>query len=225
MRLPPALAPPRPPALAAHIVRPGVEQQESLSPLDAAMLHVFRWALRQQTCVPASATPGFRGMVEELRTYQRGASVAEQREVAFQTMAALGGPLPATFKLVASERSWAPASLAFCTSVLLHFLVGDLTLTQRKTGDARGGGVVVERCAVLEQTGCKGICVHMCKVPTEQFFAERWGVPLHMAPNFETGQCQLSFGEVPPAVDEDPTMPAGCLAGCPAAVLGSRGRL
>lgn len=156
-------------------------------------------------------------MLEELRLYQRGASLDEQQQISFQTMVALGGPVPATFKLVAAQTEWGPAALAFVTSKLLRFLVGDLSLTQRKAGDDRPGGVLIERCAVLEQSGCKGLCIHMCKVPTERLFKERFGLPLHMAPNFETCQCQLSFGESPPAVDDDPSLPPGCLPGCPAA--------
>ena len=209
LTLPPALSAPRPPA-SATTIQPLADKQPRppLEPLDAAMLTAFRWQLQQQTA-EVVATPGFEGMIEELRHYQARANLSEQQEVGFRTMVALGGPIPATFKFIASRTDWGPGALAWWTSKLLGFLVGDLTRTQRKAGDTRTGGVLVERCAVLEQSGCKGTCVHMCKVPTERFFAERWGMPLHMAPNFETCQCQLSFGEAPPALEEDPTLPLG----------------
>ena len=38
-----------------------------------------------------------------------------------------------------------------------------------------------------------------------------------MTPNFETGQCQLVFGVEPLPVEEDPTLPSGCLTRCPMA--------
>ena len=69
---------------------------------------------------------------------------------------------------------------------------------------------------MLEGSGCKGVYAKMCKVPTERFFAERWGVPLSMEPNFETGACQLRFGVAPVALEEDATIPPGCLGRCPA---------
>ena len=55
----------------------------------------------------------------------------------------------------------------------------------------------------------------MCKVPTQRFFAERWGVLLSMEPNFETGSCQLRFGVEPVELEDDLTIPSGCLGRCP----------
>jgi len=55
----------------------------------------------------------------------------------------------------------------------------------------------------------------MCKVPTQRFFDEKWGVPLAMEPNFETGSCQLRFGVEPVDLEDDLTIPSGCLGRCP----------
>mmetsp|Transcript_26868 Transcript_26868/g.39920 ORF Transcript_26868/g.39920 Transcript_26868/m.39920 type:complete len:105 (-) Transcript_26868:256-570(-) len=84
--------------------------------------------------------------------------------------------------------------------------------------DGRGGGLLVERCRVLEGSNCKGVCTKMCKVPTQRFFKERWGVPLSMEPNFETGACQLRFGVDPLPLEDDATIPPGCLGRCPAII-------
>jgi hypothetical protein len=83
--------------------------------------------------------------------------------------------------------------------------------------DGLPGGVYAERCRFLEETKCKGLCLNMCKLPTEQFFKETMGMDMTMAPNFETGECRLSFGLAPKPVEEDETIPAGCLQGCGAA--------
>ena len=40
------------------------------------------------------------------------------------------------------------------------------------------------------------------------------GLPLRVLPNFETQECQWSFGEPSPPPAEDPTWPKGCLVGC-----------
>ena len=55
----------------------------------------------------------------------------------------------------------------------------------------------------------------MCKVPTQRFFDEKWGIPLAMEPNFETGSCQLRFGVEPVDLEDDLTIPSGCLSRCP----------
>ena len=103
---------------------------------------------------------------------------------------------------------------------VLPFLVGEMALTQRAPGDTRAGGVQVTSCKVLEESGCSGLCLNMCKRPTEKMFAEKWGVPLYMQPNFETRECSLSFGVVPVPVEEDEAVPQGCLSSCPMQLQG-----
>ncbi|KAL3924252.1 MAG: hypothetical protein SGPRY_003972 [Prymnesium sp.] len=168
-----------------------------LSAVEEGVLSLFRWQLQQRTgSVESSAS--FEGMLQELTLFQRSSSLAQQQRASFETMVALAGPIPSTFQAVASKASWGPGALAWFTKHMLRFLVGEMSLTQRKEGDRRAGGVLIERCTVLEQSGCKGLCVHMCKLPTEKLFAERWGIPLHMAPNlrqlpvWETAHKQLT---------------------------------
>ena len=213
--LPAAASLVRPPPAASSIRLPPATSDCTLSPMDAVLLAAFRWQTQQQTGAHDSE-PGFHGMLRELRQYQRGHTTQEQADASLRIMTSLAGPIPAIFRPFAGE-PWAPSALAWCTTKFLGFLVGKTHLTQRRAGDPRGGGVLVEKCAVLEHGGCKGLCVHMCKLPTERMFAEQWGLPLHMAPNFETCECQLSFGVVPPPVEEDASLPTGCLGSCPLA--------
>ena len=209
---PPVLASPR----GSSIRIPLPVAERTLSPVEVLLLAAFRWQTQQQTGCKSDES-GFAGMLEELREFQRDNTVDEQAAASGSIMEALSGPFPSVFRLFASQ-PWAPSSLSFCTTHILGFLVGDMTLTEREAGDRRGGGVRVEKCAVLEHSGCMGLCVNMCKLPTERMFAEKWGMPLHMQPNFETCECQLSFGVSPPPVDQDTTLPAGCLGSCPLAL-------
>mgnify|MGYP003683886465 CR=1 FL=1 len=214
--LPPAARPMSRPAPSGPSIRPQplAPEPPPLSPVDELLLALFRRELRAQTGVYDSR-PGFEGMLSELREYQLAHNVKEQADCSEAIMGALGGPIPEIFNHVAAKRSWAPGALAICTTFFLRFLVGDMNLTQRAPGDVRGGGVLIRRCKVLEQGGCKGLCVNMCKIPTERYFADRWGTPVTMSPNFETLQCQLSFGVAPPPKEElESLLPAGCLNGC-----------
>ena len=79
--------------------------------------------------------------------------------------------------------------------------------------DGRPGGLVVERCKFLQESNCKGMCLNSCKLPAQALFDEL-GLPLRVSPNFETQECQWSFGEEAPPVADDPTWPKGCVAGC-----------
>ncbi|KAL7449789.1 hypothetical protein ACHAWC_001810 [Mediolabrus comicus] len=142
--------------------------------------------------------------------------------------------------MLSKQRTRYPTApiLAWFAKYLLPFLVGDMTLTSTTSTTTtsaptaittaenisdnynnNGGGLLVERCRVLEGSNCKGICTKMCKVPTQRFFAERWAIPLSMEPNFETGSCQLRFGVEPTDLEDDLTIPPGCLCRCPAAAV------
>ena len=217
MVLPPAAAPVRPSSVnAAELLRPppSLETPPPPSIIDDAALAAFRWQLQQQTGCTREE-PGFEGMLNELRDYQASHTVSEQTELSYDVMVALVGPIPWLVKIIASKQDWAPGVLAWFTRLLLPFLVGEMTLTQREAGDTAAGGVLVHRCKVLDESGCAGLCLNMCKRPTEKFFADEWGVPLHMQPNFETHECSLAFGVVPLPAESDPSIPQGCLTGCP----------
>lgn len=215
--LPPAAPRPNPYKNGADVPLVGVDQNPyELSPLDRALLGAFRRTLQEQTNVSWPELQDFDGLVAELRIYQASHSIVEQAEVSENTMRALAGPIPSLYRSLVPI-SLSPGILAWFTARLLKFLVGRMTVTERAQGDHRAGGVLIERCSVLENSQCMGICLRMCKLPTEKFFAESWGTPLHMQPNFETYECQLSFGVEPPAPETDPTLPQGCLTQCPSA--------
>eukprot|EP00854_Cymbomonas_tetramitiformis_P007897 gene7897-9380_t len=71
-------------------------------------------------------------------------------------------------------------------------------------------GVLLERCRVLEESGCASVCLNVCKVPTQRFFTEEINLPLTMIPNYETFECQFVFGATPPPPDEDPAFNTPC---------------
>ncbi|CAI5961012.1 unnamed protein product [Closterium sp. NIES-64] len=81
-------------------------------------------------------------------------------------------------------------------------------------------GVKIERCRYLETSGCVGMCVNLCKMPTQHFFTHELGVPLTMEPNFEDFSCRMVFGLPPPLPSLDPALQQPCTAtSCPAARL------
>lgn len=47
----------------------------------------------------------------------------------------------------------------------------------------------------MQESGCVGMCVNLCKSPTEHFFTQELGMPLYMKPNFETLECEMVFGQ------------------------------
>ena len=106
---------------------------------------------------------------------------------------------------------YAPALTAVVSPYAFGFLVGPATLNRRSDGEI--GGLVVEKCKFLQESNCKGMCLNSCKLPAQSLFGEL-GLPLRVSPNFETQECQWSFGEAAPPPADDPTWPKGCVQGC-----------
>lgn len=78
-------------------------------------------------------------------------------------------------------------------------------------------GLLVKRCRFLEESGCASVCVNACKIPTQNFFIQDMGLPLTMTPDYETHECQFSFGLIPNATEELEAKSTPCLARCPSA--------
>jgi len=178
-----------------------------------------------------SDKPGIQGLLEQGRTFmlQPGQTPEAQHKMVYDTLAGLMTPvLPPFYRIFMSGivpklgTEWdgkqlgpwfyAPWLTSFVTPTFFGFLVGPSYPNRRKDGQL--GGLVVEKCKFLQESGCKGLCLHQCKLPAQQFFQEELGLPLTVTPNFVTQECQWSFGEKPLPPNEDPSFPKGCLAGC-----------
>jgi len=189
------------------------------SAFDQFCLAIFRLLVQGQTGFK-SEKDGYTGLVEEAQQYMidQRATVEDQQQMVKNILETAAGPaVPPVYRLFMAGPSpsgwpWAPALTAFFTPLFFKFLVGPNRADVREDGAI--GGVYVERCRFLEETGCKGLCLNMCKVPTQEFFKETLGLDMLMKPNYETNECRLSFGIKPLPIEEDPDVPSGCLACC-----------
>lgn len=50
----------------------------------------------------------------------------------------------------------------------------------------------------------------MCKVPTQDFFTDEFGLPLTMKPNFEDLSCEMIFGQHPQPMEKDEAFKQPC---------------
>lgn len=208
--------------------------------LDKVLLHIFRKQVEQYTGGIQSSQPGIVGLVEQGRTFmlQPNQTPEQQHTMVRNTLAALMTPaLPPFYRIFMSGivpfssstttttnpsqqqqqqqyGPWwyAPYLTTIVTSPLFGFLVGPSHVNRRRDGQM--GGLLVEKCKFLQESNCKGMCLHQCKLPAQQFFDETLGMPLSVQPNFVTQECQWNFGETPVPIDKDTTFPQGCLVGC-----------
>lgn len=91
--------------------------------------------------------------------------------------------------------------------------INDVEVDGGKIG--RSQGLLVKRCRFLEESGCASVCVNSCKIPTQNFFMQDMGLPLTMTPDYETFECQFSFGLTPTDQGELDAKDTPCLSRCP----------
>jgi hypothetical protein len=207
-----------------------VSYEESI--LDKVLLQIFRNLVTKNTGGVTSSKPGIDGLLEQGRTYMLQANQTDeaQHRMVRDTLRGLMTPvLPPFYRIFMSGiippifgTEWdgkqlgpwfyAPYLTSFVTPTFFGFLVGPSYPNRRK--DGKLGGLIVEKCKFLQESGCKGLCLHQCKLPAQQFFKEELGLPLTVSPNFVTQECQWSFGEEPLPPSKDPSFPKGCLVGC-----------
>lgn len=199
--------------------------------LDKLLLSIFRKLVEKNTGGVKSDTPGLLGLLEQGRTFmlQPGQTADAQHKMVRDTLGGLMTPvLPPFYRIFMAgivpslgtsadgkqigPWFYAPWLTSFVTPTFFAFLVGPSYTNRRQ--DGAPGGLVVEKCQFLQESGCKGLCLHQCKLPAQEFFAQELGVPLTVIPNFETQECQWSFGQEPVEPADDPAFPKGCLTGC-----------
>lgn len=74
--------------------------------------------------------------------------------------------------------------------------------------------VHLKECKYLKEAGCKSACIFLCKGPTQDFFNSELGMPVYMKPNFTDNSCDLQFGVIPPASNDDPAYVEPCFFTC-----------
>lgn len=107
--------------------------------------------------------------------------------------------------------------VARATALSCQWLMGPCSVNSVDLPDGYSctSGVFVERCKYLEESKCIGICINTCKLPTQTFFKDCMGVPLHMEPNFSDYSCQFKFGVPAPLPTSDEALQEPCLEICP----------
>ncbi|PIA48779.1 hypothetical protein AQUCO_01300010v1 [Aquilegia coerulea] len=139
--------------------------------------------------------------VDVSRKVMQGRSRAQQQQVVRE------------FRKLFPPTKWAAEFNAALTVPFFHWLVGPSEVIEVEVnGVKQKSGVHIKKCRYLENSGCVGQCVNMCKIPTQDFFTNEFGLPLTMIPNFEDMSCDMVYGQIPPPFEEDPASKQPCYA-------------
>ena len=191
---------------------------------DNAIDRVFIWLFSRKMASAIGAKTqlsGYSGFVDLSKQIMKGRDGEQQQAAVAKVLRSLVPPpvlwlirtLFSPTRLVCVLNAWFAAQL-------FEWLVGPCKVVEAdvegEEGEVRSqpSAVQIEKCRYLEESQCVGMCVNMCKLPTQTFFTQEFGIPLTMVPNFEDFSCQMIFGQVPPPVEEDEALAQPCLAEC-----------
>ncbi|KAK9664197.1 hypothetical protein RND81_14G025300 [Saponaria officinalis] len=150
--------------------------------------------------------------VDVSRRVMLGRSRLEQQQVVREVLLSMLPPgAPAQFRKLFPPTKWAAEFNAALTVPFFHWLVGPSEVIEVEiNGVKQRSGVRIKKCRYLENSGCVGMCVNMCKIPTQDFFTNEFGLALTMNPNFEDMSCEMLYGQSPPRLEEDPAAKQPC---------------
>ncbi|PWA79406.1 hypothetical protein CTI12_AA113740 [Artemisia annua] len=91
------------------------------------------------------------------------------------------------------------------TALFFPWLIGPCEVRESEfEGNKERNVVHVKKGRFLESTNCAGMCTNLCKIPSQEFIKDSFGVPCTMVPNFDDMSCEMIFGQEPPALKDDP---------------------
>jgi len=162
---------------------------------------------------------GFAGVVDLSKRIMQGRSPAQQQAIVAKVLGSLvPAPVLWLIRTLFSPTRWVCESNAWFAARLFPWLIGPCELVEAEVTGADGqtrvqkSDVHIQKCRYLEESGCVGLCVNLCKLPTQQFFTEKFGIPLTLTPNFEDLSCEMVFGQVPPMLESEAAYYQPCLS-------------
>ncbi|KAM5563620.1 beta-carotene isomerase D27, chloroplastic [Rosa sericea] len=159
---------------------------------------------------------GFKSLVEAASAASRNFNPEKQREIVVQALqGAFPRPILSLIKALLPESKFAREYFAIFTTVFFAWLVGPCEVRESEFNGSKEKNVVhIPKCRFLEETNCVGMCINMCKMPSQSFIKDTLGMPVNMVPNFDDMSCQMIFGEEPPELLNDPALKQPCFKLC-----------
>jgi hypothetical protein len=185
--------------------------------LDRLFIWLFSYKM-SQALGTGTELSGYSGVVDLSKQIMQGRNAQQQQIIVARILQSFV-PVPVLWTI---RTFFAPTRLvcvlnAWFAARLFGWLVGPCEVAEAEidlpdgTVRSQPSAVQIKKCRYLADSGCVGMCVNMCKVPTQEFFTEKFGIPLTMKPNFEDLSCQMIFGQIPPPPEVDDAYQQPCL--------------
>ncbi|EOX94607.1 hypothetical protein QUC31_004605 [Theobroma cacao] len=159
---------------------------------------------------------GYESLVEAAAMMSKKFNPSRQQELVIQ---ALNSAIPRIIlnmiKTLLPQSQFTREYFAAFTTVFFAWLIGPSEVRASELNGRREKNVVhVRKCRFLEQSNCVGMCINLCKMPSQAFIKDSLGMPVNMVPNFDDMSCEMIFGQDPPASNDDPALKQPCYKLC-----------
>ena len=190
--------------------------------LDRLCIWLFSRKMANAIGAPMPAS-GYGGFVDLSKQIMQGRDAQQQQAAVARVLRSLvPAPVLWIIRTVFSPTRLVCVLNAWFAAQMFEWLVGPCEVGEAEVQGLDGAvrqqpsAVNIQKCRYLEESQCVGMCVNMCKLPTQTFFTEKFGIPLTMTPDFSDLSCKMVFGQVPPEPEADEAFTQGCLSECDA---------
>ncbi|GJU77747.1 beta-carotene isomerase D27, chloroplastic-like protein [Tanacetum coccineum] len=175
---------------------------------------------------------GYESLVAAAGAVFRGFDLIEQRKLVVKALQnAVPGPvsfmassfsfvivvltcfsrMPNGIKTMMPPSKFSREYFAAFTTLFFPWLIGSCEVRESEfEGNKERNVVHIKKCRFLESSNCAGMCTNLCKIPSQEFIKDSFGVPFTMVPNFDDMSCEMIFGQEPPALKDDPAFKQPC---------------
>ncbi|KAK4801764.1 hypothetical protein SAY86_022251 [Trapa natans] len=159
---------------------------------------------------------GYENLVEAATAVYKNYNPILQRELVILALQrAFPRPILALIRTVMPNSRFTREFFAAFTTVFFAWLVGACEVKESEVNGRRERNVVnIKKCRFLEESNCVGMCLNLCKVPSQTFIKDFLGMPVNMVPNFDDMSCEMVFGEEPLKPEDDPAFKQSCFKQC-----------
>ncbi|TKY52679.1 Beta-carotene isomerase D27 [Spatholobus suberectus] len=161
---------------------------------------------------------GYESLVEAATTASQRFSPIQQHQVVIQALdRAFPKPMLLLIRILLPPSKFTRKLFAVFTTLLFAWLVGPSEVRESEVDGRREKNVVhIKKCRFLEETNCVGMCINLCKIPSQSFIKHSLGTSVNMVPNFDDMSCEMIFGQDPPESTDDPALKQPCFKLCKA---------
>ncbi|KAK9161360.1 hypothetical protein Syun_007701 [Stephania yunnanensis] len=155
---------------------------------------------------------GYDGLVEAASFVSQMFSTKKQQELVVETLEkAIPWPILSMIRALLPTSKFKRELFAIFTTFFFAWLIGPSEVKEYEMEGRMEKNVVhIKKCRFLEKSRCVGMCVNMCKMPSQKFIHSSFGVPVNMVPNFDDMSCEMIFGQEPPLAADDPALKQPC---------------